>query len=262
MRDVSHRDGSNCHPREKVKLILSRVEVRCPWSFRHWFPECTRLLWDDLSWLRPLSLKLTPGSHLRGNEWHLDASRWMISSHVKPLYGWESAGHQENKKKQIVVVSTLTLYVGFYHCNLNQWNLDKMAEAKLQRWSPWSFCEIPYRVGCPSSSVVCRHRRQADSSQVAIISLSPHSRAQRDGSHLHFLHMPTGSHRNTHRWCCRQPGHGSQSSPNMDSKVRKASAFRLWNVALTWLDWLDSRTGLFPRTWSGTGDSAVVVLHG
>lgn len=43
----------NCHRRKKYQLIFSRVEVRCPWSYCHWFTECTRLLWEHLSWLWP-----------------------------------------------------------------------------------------------------------------------------------------------------------------------------------------------------------------
>lgn len=58
---------------------------------------------------------------------------------------------------------------------------------RLYLWSHWSECQIHNKVCCPSSSVICSHQSQEDSSQVHLISLS-RSRTQIDSHHLHFLH--------------------------------------------------------------------------
>lgn len=86
------------------------------------------------------------------------------------------------------------------------WPSSMPSEAlRLYFWSPWSECQIHNKVCCPSSSVICSHQRQEDSSQVALILLS-HSWARIDSRRLRFLHGQTETHQYTHQWCCRYPG--------------------------------------------------------
>lgn len=69
-------------------------------------------------------------------------------------------------------------------------------------WSSRSEWQIHNKFCCPSSSVICSHQSQEDSSQVALILLR-HSCAQIDSHHLRFLHRQLEINQYTHQWGCR-----------------------------------------------------------